>query len=173
MLIGGMFFLAGAILNTSAVHISMLIIGRILLGFAVAASPACGVLVAVCTRVPGGDRTGTVARCVHDLLPLLLQRGHVHGGHGELHGTNSVPRWAWRLSLGVGLVPAAVVIVSAALISDTPNSLVLRGRLDEARASLGRIRGAGAEADTDAELKDIVRAVEQESGARILRKSIS
>ena len=40
MLIGGMFFLAGAILNTSAVDISMLIIGRILLGFAVAASPA-------------------------------------------------------------------------------------------------------------------------------------
>jgi MFS transporter, SP family, sugar:H+ symporter len=35
MLIGGMFFLVGAILNTFAVHINMLIIGRILLGFAV------------------------------------------------------------------------------------------------------------------------------------------
>jgi hypothetical protein len=39
MLIGGMFFLAGAILNTSAVHISMLIIRLILLGFP-SSSPA-------------------------------------------------------------------------------------------------------------------------------------
>lgn len=41
MLIGSMFFLAGAILNTSAVHISMLIIGRILLGFAVGFTSLC------------------------------------------------------------------------------------------------------------------------------------
>jgi hypothetical protein len=55
-------------------------------------------LVAVCTRVPGGDRTGTVARRVHDLLPLLLQPGHVHGGHGELRH---------QLHPEVGLAPLA------------------------------------------------------------------
>jgi MFS transporter, SP family, sugar:H+ symporter len=76
------------------------------------------------------------------------------------YGTNTIPRWGWRLSLGVGLVPAAVIIVGAALIPDTPNSLVLRGRLDEARASLRRIRGAAA--DTEAELESIARAVEQD-----------
>ncbi|RLM80603.1 sugar transport protein 5-like [Panicum miliaceum] len=76
------------------------------------------------------------------------------------YGTDTIPRWGWRLSLGVGLVPAAVIIVGAALIPDTPNSLVLRGRLDEARASLRRIRGAAA--DTEAELESIARAVEQD-----------
>jgi len=72
-------------------------------------------------------------------------------------------------------VPAAVVIVGAALIPDTPNSLVLRGRLDEACTSLRRIREDGAAGDTDAELKDI-RAVEQDRrhessarGARVLK----
>jgi hypothetical protein len=59
-------------------------------------------------------------------------------------------------------VPATVVIVGAALIPDTPNSLVLRGRLDEALASLRHIREDGAAGDTDAELKNIVRAVEQD-----------
>lgn len=35
MLIGGLLFLAGALLNSTAVNISMLVIGRILLGIAV------------------------------------------------------------------------------------------------------------------------------------------
>jgi MFS family permease len=89
----------------------------------------------------------------------------------------TMARWGWRLSLGAGIVPALIVIVGAASIPDTPNSLALRGRLDEARDSLRRIRGAGvAAADVDAELKDIVRAAEEdrryESGAlrRLLRR---
>ena len=57
------------------------------------------------------------------------------------YGANTIPRWGWRLSLGVGIVPATVIIVGAALIPDTPNSLVLRGKADEALASLRRIRG--------------------------------
>nr|BAD73818.1 putative monosaccharide transporter 1 [Oryza sativa Japonica Group]BAD73825.1 putative monosaccharide transporter 1 [Oryza sativa Japonica Group] len=85
----------------------------------------------------------------------------------------TMARWGWRLSLGAGIVPAVIVIVGAAFIPDTPNSLALRGRLDEARDSLRRIRGA---ADVDAELKDIVRAAEEDrrykSGAlrRLLRR---
>jgi MFS family permease len=76
------------------------------------------------------------------------------------YGATTIPHWGWRLSLGVGVVPAAVIIAGAALIPDTPNSLVLRGVHDEARASLRRVRGAAA--DVDAELKDIVRAADQE-----------
>ncbi|KAM0831466.1 hypothetical protein ACQ4PT_065516 [Festuca glaucescens] len=83
------------------------------------------------------------------------------------YGTNTIPRWGWHLSLSVGIVPAAVIIVGAALIPDTPNSLVLCGKADEARASLRRIRGPAA--DVDAELNDIIQAAEEdrryESGA--------
>lgn len=48
--------------------------------------------------------------------------------------------------------------MGALLVSDTPSSLVLRGEPYAARASLQRVRGAGA--DVEAELKDIVCAVE-------------
>lgn len=76
------------------------------------------------------------------------------------YGANTIPRWGWRLSLGIGIVPAVIIIVGSAFIPDTPNSLVLRGKLGEARASLRRIRGPAA--DVDAELKEIIQAAEQD-----------
>ncbi|KAJ1279673.1 hypothetical protein BS78_04G172300 [Paspalum vaginatum] len=160
MLIGGTLFLAGAILNTTAVHISMLVIGRILLGVAASFTSLPAPL--YLAEIAPAQWRGAFTTCFHFFFNLGMFMADMVN-----YGTNSIPGWGWRLSLGVGLVPAAVVIVGAALIPDTPNSLVLRGRLDEARASLRRIRGASA--DIDAELKDIVRAVEQarrhESGA--------
>jgi sugar porter (SP) family MFS transporter len=74
---------------------------------------------------------------------------------------NTIARWGWRLSLGVGIIPAAIILVGAVFIPDSPNSLVLRGMVDEARHSLRRIRGRSA--DVDAELKDIVHAAEEDS----------
>ncbi|CAI0442132.1 unnamed protein product, partial [Linum tenue] len=65
--------------------------------------------------------------------------------------------WGWRLSLGLAVVPAAIMTLGAALISDTPSSLVERGRLRDAKQSLIRIRGAGA--DVEGELDDLVRSV--------------
>jgi MFS transporter, SP family, sugar:H+ symporter len=73
---------------------------------------------------------------------------------------NTIPVWGWRLSLGVGIAPAVVILMGAAFIPDSPNSLVLRGKVDEARASLQRIRGRAA--DVDVELKDIVHAAEED-----------
>ena len=73
--------------------------------------------------------------------------------------TNRIPGWGWRVSLGLAAVPAAAVVLGALLVPDTPSSLVLRGEADAARASLQRLRGPGA--DTEAEFKGIVRAVEE------------
>lgn len=73
--------------------------------------------------------------------------------------TNRIPGWGWRLSLGLAAVPAVIIVAGALFVPDTPSSLVLRGEPDKARASLQRIRGL--DADTDAEFKDIVRAVEE------------
>nr|CAB3450141.1 unnamed protein product [Digitaria exilis] len=161
MLIGGFLFLAGVVLNLTAVNISMLVIGRVLLGLAVGFT-SLSAPVYLAEIAPARWR-GAFTACFHFFFVLgMLMADMVN------YGTNGIPRWGWRLSLGVGLVPAVAIIAGAALIPDTPNSLVLRGRLDEARASLRRIRG-GAMADVEAELKDIARAAEQgrrhESGA--------
>ena len=66
--------------------------------------------------------------------------------------------WGWRLSLGLAGAPATVIFVGALFLTDTPSSLVMRGRAERARAALVRVRGPGA--DVDVELKEITRAVE-------------
>nr|DAD21943.1 TPA_asm: hypothetical protein HUJ06_023406 [Nelumbo nucifera] len=66
--------------------------------------------------------------------------------------------WGWRLSLGLAAAPAIIMGLCALLISDTPSSLVQRGKLEEARRSLLRIRGV--ESDIEAELNDLVKASE-------------
>ncbi|GJM85329.1 hypothetical protein PR202_ga01770 [Eleusine coracana subsp. coracana] len=187
MLIGASFFFVGAVLNCAAVNIYMLVIGRILLGFAVGftnqvsydqnktgisqctkllhcttwyAKPATRVLcMPVRAGVPCGDRADAVARGVHEHLPLLPERGHAGGGPGELPRQHHPRVGVALLSLGVGVAPSIVILLGAAFIPDSPNSLVLRGKVDEARASLRRIRGRSAA--VDAELKDIVRAAEE------------
>ena len=66
--------------------------------------------------------------------------------------------WGWRVSLGLAGAPAVVIFVGALFLTDTPTSLVMRGRADRARAALLRVRGP--DADVDAELRDIAKAVE-------------
>ncbi|KAL5208665.1 hypothetical protein ABZP36_033100 [Zizania latifolia] len=153
MLIGGLLFFAGALLNLAAVNIGMLIVGRVLLGVAVGfTSLAAPVYLAeIAPARWRGAFTSSLSffTNVGFLMADLIN-----------YGATTIPRWGWRLSLGAGIVPAVVIIVGAALIPDTPNSLALRGRLDEARDSLRRVRGAAA--DIDAELKDIVRAAEED-----------
>ncbi|KAL2531564.1 Sugar transport protein 1 [Abeliophyllum distichum] len=39
--------------------------------------------------------------------------------------------WGWRLSLGLAEVPDIIIIISSFFFSDTPNSLVDRGREEE------------------------------------------
>ena len=49
--------------------------------------------------------------------------------------------WGWRLSLGLAGVPAGLLTLGALLVVDTPNSLIERGRFDEGKAVLKKIRG--------------------------------
>ncbi|MBA0830800.1 hypothetical protein Goarm_015305 [Gossypium armourianum] len=49
--------------------------------------------------------------------------------------------WGWRLSLGLAGIPALLLTVGALLVVDSPNSLIERGRLDEGKAVLRKIRG--------------------------------
>ncbi|GKD63221.1 sugar transport protein 13, partial [Tanacetum coccineum] len=49
--------------------------------------------------------------------------------------------WGWRVSLGLAGVPALLLTVGALLVVDTPNSLIERGKLEEGKTVLRKIRG--------------------------------
>ncbi|KAL9232858.1 hypothetical protein vseg_007922 [Gypsophila vaccaria] len=149
MLIAGFFFIAGVVLNATAINLAMLIIGRILLG--------CGV----------GFANQAVPLFLSEIAPtqirgalnILFQLNVTIGIlFAELinYGTEKIKGgWGWRLSLGLAGVPACLLTLGALIVTDTPNSLVERGRLEEGKAVLRRIRGTD---NIEPEFQELVEA---------------
>lgn len=63
--------------------------------------------------------------------------------------------WGWRLSLSLAGIPAVLLTLGALFVTDTPNSLIERGRLDEGKAVLKKIRGTD---NVEPEFNEIVEA---------------
>jgi MFS transporter, SP family, sugar:H+ symporter len=82
--------------------------------------------------------------------------------------------WGWRLSLGLAVVPGAVITIGAFLITDTPNSLVERGKIEQAKKALHKIRGSSI--DIQPELEELIKStkiaksVQQETFKTILKR---
>lgn len=66
----------------------------------------------------------------------------------------------WRISLGLAAVPALLMMFFAYLLPDTPSSLLVRGKVDEARRVLKGVRGITEDAEIEAEFSDMVAASE-------------
>uniref|UniRef100_A0ACD5UC31 Uncharacterized protein n=1 Tax=Avena sativa TaxID=4498 RepID=A0ACD5UC31_AVESA len=152
MLTGGILFLAGSVVNAAALNITMLILGRMLLGFGVGFTAQAAPLY-LAETAPAKWR-GAFTAAYNFFLVLGALAATVTN-----YFTNRIPGWGWRVSLGLAGVPATIVVLGALFVPDTPSSLVMRGHPDRARASLQRIRGA--DTDVSDEFKDIVIAVEE------------
>uniref|UniRef100_A0A0E0GJ28 Major facilitator superfamily (MFS) profile domain-containing protein n=2 Tax=Oryza TaxID=4527 RepID=A0A0E0GJ28_ORYNI len=71
------------------------------------------------------------------------------------YGTAKIHPWGWRLSLSLAGIPAALLTLGALFVVDTPNSLIERGRLEEGKAVLRKIRGTD---NVEPEFNEIVEA---------------
>ncbi|GLT99667.1 hypothetical protein SLE2022_170910 [Rubroshorea leprosula] len=135
MLIAGVFFIIGVVLNAAAQDLAMLIIGRILLGcgvgFANQAVPLFLSEIAP-TRIRGGLNILFQLNVTIGILFAEL----VNYGTAKIKGG-----WGWRLSLGLAGIPATLLTLGALMVVDTPNSLIERGYMEEGKAVLKRIRG--------------------------------
>ncbi|XP_010493897.1 PREDICTED: sugar transport protein 13-like [Camelina sativa] len=149
MLIAGVFFIIGVALNAGAQDLAMLIAGRILLGcgvgFANQAVPLFLSEIAP-TRIRGGLNILFQLNVTIGILFASL----VNYGTAKIKGG-----WGWRLSLGLAGIPALLLTVGALMVTETPNSLVERGRLDEGKAVLRRIRGTD---NVEPEFADLLEA---------------
>lgn len=149
MFAGGLFFLVGAVLNGFAVNIEMLIIGRILLGVGV------------------GYCNQSVPVYLSEMAPAKI-RGALNIGFQMMitigilianfinYGTSKLEN-GWRISLGVGAVPAVMLCIGALFLGDTPNSLIERGQREAAKKMLQRIRGID---NVEEEFQDLIDACE-------------
>ncbi|MCL7025108.1 hypothetical protein MKW94_028884, partial [Papaver nudicaule] len=135
MLIAGVFFIVGVILNAGAQNLAMLIVGRILLGcgvgFANQAVPLFLSEIAP-TRIRGAlNILFQLNVTIGILFANLVNYGtaKIKGGYG------------WRISLGLAGIPALMLTIGSILVTDTPNSLIERGKLEQGKAVLTKIRG--------------------------------
>ncbi|KAM1104023.1 hypothetical protein ACFX2J_012455 [Malus domestica] len=72
------------------------------------------------------------------------------------YGTNKITGgYGWRVSLGLAGIPAGLLTLGSLVVVDTPNSLIERGKLEEGKAVLKRIRGVD---NVDPEFLEIVEA---------------
>ncbi|KAL2922606.1 Sugar transport protein 13 [Bienertia sinuspersici] len=135
MLIAGCFFIAGVALNAGAQDLAMLIVGRILLGCGVGfANQAVPVFLSEIapTKIRGGLNILFQLNVTIGILFANL----VNYGTDKMKGGNG-----WRVSLALAGVPACLLTLGALIVTDTPNSLIERGRLEEGKAVLRKIRG--------------------------------
>ncbi|WCJ26169.1 Sugar transport protein 1 [Euphorbia peplus] len=149
MLSGGILFAAGSVFNGLAESVWMLIVGRLLLGFGIG--------------------------CVNQSVPIYLSEVAPSKFRGALNMTFQLSitigilianllnyifaklkgDLGWRLSLGLAIVPAIIIIVGSLILPETPNSLIERGHSDRAKTQLKKLRGVP---DVDEEFDDLVAA---------------
>lgn len=71
------------------------------------------------------------------------------------YGASKVVPVGWRISLGIAGLPAILLTIGGLFLTETPNSLVQRGKEEEGRRILQKIRGTTR---VDAEFRDLTLA---------------
>lgn len=151
-------YVAFCLASALAVSPTMLGVSRFLLGLAIGVS-LVAVPIFVAESVPARIRGATlVAYQVAAVVGIIL------GYLGALALSGLSDAINWRIMLGLAAVPAVLLIPALLRLPETPRYLVLKGRFDEARASLAR---SDPDADIDAELATMQAAISGERGGRI------
>ncbi|KAI5081041.1 hypothetical protein GOP47_0004224 [Adiantum capillus-veneris] len=134
MLCAGIFYIFGTAIGTAAQNVAMLIFGRVLLGcglgFANQAVPVYLSEIAP-PRIRGG---------LNMLFVVYTSIGILSGNIVNYFAAKVHP-WGWRLSLGIAGIPALLLTLFSLILVETPSSLIERGKHDQARDVLQRIRG--------------------------------
>ncbi|KAG8385268.1 hypothetical protein BUALT_Bualt03G0024300 [Buddleja alternifolia] len=149
MLLGGLIFLSGAIVNGLAKDISILIVGRFLLGFGVGfVNQSMPIYLSEIApyKYRGGFNT---------LFQLSIAIGFLCANLLNYFTSKFEKVEGWRVSLGCAAIPAVMFIIGVICLPETTNSLIERGKQDEALTNLRKIRGVD---DVSEELNDLVTA---------------
>ncbi|KAE8713088.1 Sugar transport protein 1 [Hibiscus syriacus] len=146
---GGLIF--GYDLGISAINVPILIIGRLLHGFGIGFANQ-SVPIYLSEIAPFKYRGAlnimfqlsiTIGILVANLLNYFTAK--IEGG------------WGWRISLGGAVVPGLIFFFGCCFLCDSPNSLLERNKLEEAKDLLRKIRGIE---NVDEEFKDLAKASE-------------
>ncbi|KAK8949425.1 Sugar transport protein 13 [Platanthera zijinensis] len=148
--LAAIFYLAGVLLAATAANLTMLILGRLLVGvgngFSVQAVPL------FLSEIAPSKARGAL----NILFQLNITIGILNAKTVNYFAAKIQP-WGWRLSLAYAGVPGAILFLGSLAIAETPSSLIQRGHFDQGLAVLRKIRGID---DVGLEYTQIVNAGE-------------
>lgn len=159
LMVAAAVFVLGSVGAAASPNALLLIGARGLLGVAVGAASSL-VPVFIAEAAPPHLR-GRLVSMNQLLITIGIVGAYATGYAFEDEGN-------WRAMFGVGVIPALVLLIGMALLPETPRWLVNKGRTDEARRVLARLR---RDTDLDTELEEI-RAVREphRAGLSALRR---
>jgi SP family galactose:H+ symporter-like MFS transporter len=142
LLITSIIFIAGAIICALAGSLQMLVAGRLIVGLGIGLSSVVPVYI---SEISPANARGWQA----SLFQLAITIG-ILGAYIVDYAFAGSEGWRWML--GLAAIPGVLLGLGMIALPETPRWLLERGRADDARKVLRRIRG---NADIEAEFQDI------------------
>lgn len=143
MVMSGSFFLVGSVIQTAAVNVAMIIVSRCLLGVGLSCSTV-SVLLYLSEVAPAKTRGKYNQLFQVQLTAFILLANLVNFA---VDGVDD----GWRISASLGIIPAIMFIIAGLVLTDSPSSLMERGKLIQGRQALEKFRLTDVSAKTEAQ----------------------
>jgi sugar porter (SP) family MFS transporter len=154
LLVTALLFATGAIGAASAPTIPAIIAFRMIIGVAIGVASYTAPL--YISEISPPDMRGALV----SLNQLMITCGIVVSYLVDLALTLGGNEWRWMF--GLGALPAIILIIGMLVLSESPRWLISRNRIDEARASLGKIMSAQK---VEEEINDIQKSFTIKTGS--------
>ncbi|MBS1088406.1 sugar porter family MFS transporter [Gluconobacter wancherniae] len=158
VMVAAALFLIGTVMVATAHSVAMLITARLLLGLAIgAASQIVPIYIAEISppekrgRLVVGFQLAVVFGVTVSFVTGYLLRDH-----------------SWRIMFGIGMLPALILFVGMVFLPNSPRWLAMRGRHDEARDVLRKVRPSDEVAEQ--ELREILEGHDEQAPWSALAK---
>ncbi|KAL1526166.1 hypothetical protein AB1Y20_014894 [Prymnesium parvum] len=154
-----LFAVAGALLSWAPTA-AILVLARLVAGLAIGnAGAVVPVYIAECSRKSSRGRLSTIPQ-------LFISSGILCSYAVAFAVSVLAPRGGWRLMMSVTLVLAVVQLACVLALPESPRFLLSKGKDDEARLALARLRGVASRPDvTNVEFAEMREGIKRDAHA--------
>jgi sugar porter (SP) family MFS transporter len=135
LFLAGVIFFAGALVSAFAPDEPTLLVGRFVVGIGIGFSSVVAPL--YISEVAPADVRGALVSLYQFAITIGILAAYIIDYALSSHG-------AWRWMLGIGIVPALVLVIGMIVMPESPRYLFKIGKSDAARNELGRIHADAA-----------------------------